>query len=170
MAIQDCTRPEPMHNADTTPLLQCIFLSRSKSCNILLHLHFGASSQNTIKRILYPHFSHCLSIWLGFMLESNIPTLAWTRSALYICGEGVYLRNLFLERCHSSLNSINVRHLEDARLTWMCDPRCHSSPSLLRSLSHLAQINLPLHSLTLRILTPLGSQCSRLHTCRKCKH
>jgi len=122
------------------------YLSRSKSCGILLHLRFGASSPRirAIKGILHPHLSHCLSIRLSFRLERNMGDFlplpgdlcqlteficvsdkldqshlgSSERAAPPIFAEPgtVSLRKLILEHCHPSLDSIDVQDLEDVRL------------------------------------------------------
>ena len=123
------------------------YLSRSKSCGILLHLCFGASPLRiqAIKRILCPHLSRCLSIWIKFGLESNMGDflplpgnlcrltefncfsgeLDWSYFGsggrapppIFAEPERVSLRRLIIGRCRPSSNSINVQDLEDVRLT-----------------------------------------------------
>jgi len=115
------------------------YLSRSKSCGILLHLRFGASSLRiqAIKRILDLHLSRCLSISLRFVSESNMGDFLplpgnLSRLTEFTCvalnppyfgssgcaappifaePERVSLRKLIIERCCPSLDSINVQDL-----------------------------------------------------------
>jgi len=122
------------------------YLSRSKSCSILLHLHFGASSLRiqAIKRILYPHLSRCLSIWLSFVSQRNVGDFLplpgnLCRLTEFACASMYFdvdacppppifaepgtasLRKLVLDRSRPFLDSINVQDLEDVRLMWIRD-------------------------------------------------
>ena len=144
------------------------YLSRSKSCSIVLRLHFGASSLKiqAIKRILYPHLSHCLSIWLRFGWESgmgdflplpgNLCRLTEftcvavyfsfdTRPLLPIFAEPgtASLRKLVLDYSHPSLDNINVQDLEDVRLMGIYDswPECATFIPRCHSLTTLIITN-----------------------------
>ena len=143
-----CLRPKtenptiPQHTQDRL----FAYLSRSKSCSILLHLHFGASSLRiqAIKRILYPHLSRCLSIWLSFVSQRNVGDFLplpgnLCRLTEFACASMYFdvdacppppifaepgtasLRKLVLDRSRPFLDSINVQDLEDVRLMWIRD-------------------------------------------------
>ena len=148
------------------------YLSRSKSRGLFLHLRFGASSLKiqAMTRILYPHLSRCLSIWLRFVSESNMgdflplpgnlsrltefTCVSDTLSRSYFgssqCAplpiftepERVSLRKLILRRSRPSLGSINVQDLEYVRLTLIYHP-------WLKSATFISQC----HSLTTLITT-----------------
>jgi len=117
------------------------YLSRSKSCGILLHLTFGASSFRTeaMKKIIYPHLPRCLSISLSFKLQRNkldflplpgnlcrlteftcvIHQNLWDLEGcsplpIFSEPEKVSLRKLILNQSCFSLDGID---LEDVRLT-----------------------------------------------------
>jgi len=147
------------------------YLSRSKSRGILLHLRLGASPLRiqALKRILYPHFPRCLSIWLSFMLESNMGdflplpgdlcrltefTCVSGEGKSYYCSSGpaifaeperVSLRKLVVHHCRPSLDSINVQDLEDVRLTEIYYPWFESATFISQC-----------HSLTTLITTGLN--------------
>ena len=145
------------------------YLSRSKSCGFFLHLRFGASSLKiqAIKRILQPHLSRCHSIWLSFMLEtdmedlfplpgnlcrlteftcvsctlnrSNFGSIERAPLPIFAEPERVSLRKLILKHCRLSLDGINV---QDLRLT-------HIYPPWPKRLTFIPQC----HSLT-TLITP----------------
>jgi len=148
------------------------YLSRSKSCGILLRLHFGARSLKiqAVKRILHPHLSRCLSIWLSFMLESNmgdflplpgdlcqlteftcvsnkldqshLGSSGRARPPIFAEPGTLSLRKLILEHCRPSIDSINAQDLEDVRLR-----RIYNSGS--KGATFISQC----HSLTTLIIT-----------------
>jgi len=122
------------------------YLSRSKSCSLLLHLNFGTNSLRTqdIKRIVCSHLPRCLSISLGFKsthsisdflpLPGNLCRLTEFTCVTYTTNlrsdapfpifaepERVSLRKLTLHHARASLEGIGVQDLEYVRLTQQYD-------------------------------------------------
>jgi len=129
-------RAIPRHTKDRL----LAYLSRSKGCNIVLHLDFCASTLRVqaIKKIAYPHLPRCLAISLSFSADSDIKdflplpgnlcrlaeftctvhfTYLHSHPPIFVEPERVSLRKLTLNGVRPSLLSIGTQDLEDVQLT-----------------------------------------------------
>ena len=151
-------RTIPRHTKDR---LQA-FLSRSKDCNLLLHLDLCASTLRApaIKKIVYPHLARCLAISLSFNAESDIKGFLplpgdlcrlteftcishsadlYSQPRIFVEPQRVTLRKLTLDNACAPLSSIGTQGLQYVRLkrhygAW---PECRTFISRCHSLTTL---------------------------------
>ena len=132
-------RAIPQHTKDRL----LAYLSRSKGCNILLHLDFWASTRRTqaIKKVVYPHLPRCLEISLSFTAERDMKyllplpgnlcrltkftcvvhsrdlDLRLKHPPIFVEPETITLRKLTLDGARPSLLSVGTQGIEYVRFT-----------------------------------------------------